>query len=279
MRLARSIAAGAALGVPAAVLIACSGSSNPGDSLVERADDAGTVTIGIRYDQPGLSKRTVDGRYVGFDVDVARFVAGELGVDADHITWHDTPAAERESAIVTGAVDFVVGTYSITAERKKEVDFARPYFETGQGLLVRLSTDDIKGPGSLNGKKLCSVEGSTSAKKVKERFAHSVELVEYPRYPDCVTALLARQVDAVTTDEVILAGYVSENPGLLKVVGKPFSVERYGIGLRKGDVEGGRALNDAITKMIASGEWRASLERNIGRSGYRIPEPPRITED
>ncbi|MGH3520624.1 MAG: glutamate ABC transporter substrate-binding protein [Haloechinothrix sp.] len=278
MRFARLLSILAACGLLATVATGCAGPGpNAEDSLVFRARHSGSVTVGIRFDQPGLSQRTVDGRYVGFDVDVARFVAAELGVDEDGITWRDIPAAQREPAITTGGVDFVVGTYSITDERKKKVDFAGPYFETGQALLVRLSTEDIEGPSSLNGRRLCSVTGSTSAHRVKERFAQAVELVEYPRYPDCVTALLARQVDAVTTDAVILAGYVAEHPELLKVVGEQFSTERYGIGLRKGDVDGRRALNDAIRKMIETGEWRASLEGNIGRSGDRIPTPPSLT--
>lgn len=266
-------------GVLCAVSIAmgCAGSA-PDGSLLSKAKEDGTLTIGIRFSQPGMSERTVDGRFEGFDVDVARYVATELGVDERGITWQDTVAADRESAIVSGKVDFIVGTYSITDKRKEEVAFAGPYFTTGQAVLVRLSDRTIKGPESLNGKKLCSVSGSTSAEQVKERFAQAVELVEYPRYPECVTALLAGLVDAVTTDEAILAGYVVQNPELLKVVGKQFSKERYGIGLRKGDPEGRRAINDALEKMIDSGEWRRSIERHIGSSGYRIPAPPEISE-
>lgn len=259
-------------------LLAGCESSAPEDSLVTKAEETGTLTIGIRFGQPGLSKRTVDGRFVGFDVDVARFVATELGVSEENITWRDVVAADRESAIMTGAVDYIVGTYSITDKRKKEVAFAGPYFDTGQSLLVRLSSDDIDGPESLNGKRLCSVTGSTSAQQVKDRFARAVELVEYPRYADCVTALLAGLVDAVTTDEAILAGYVTQNPELLKIVGEQFSEERYGVGLRKGDWEGQAAVNEAIKKMIETREWRRSLRRNLGESGYRIPEPPAVTE-
>lgn len=259
-------------------LLAGCGSSAPEDSLITKAEETGTLTIGIRFGQPGLSKRTVDGRFVGFDVDVARFVATELGVSEENIRWRDVVAADRESAIRTGAVDYIVGTYSITDKRKKEVAFAGPYFDTGQSLLVRLSSDDIEGPESLNGKRLCSVTGSTSAQQVKDRFARAVELVEYPRYADCVTALLAGLVDAVTTDEAILAGYVTQNPELLKIVGEQFSEERYGVGLRKGDREGQAAVNEAIKKMIETREWRRSLQHNLGESGYRIPKPPAVTE-
>ncbi|MCU1682169.1 MAG: transporter substrate-binding protein [Amycolatopsis sp.] len=268
----------ASLATVALLLVSCSSTASDSDALVVRAKNRGHLTIGIRFDQPGLSQRTIDGRFVGFDVDVAKYVANELGVDAAEITWHESTSASRETDITSGAVDIVVAAYSITDKRKQLVSFAGPYFVTGQDLLVRLTSTDITGPDSLNGKKLCSVTGSTSAQQVKDHFAQAVQLVEYPRYPDCVTALLAGQVDAVTTDAAILAGYVTQDPELLRIVGKPFSTERYGIGLRKGDTQGQAALGTAIKKMISSGAWKDSLTRNIGPSGYKLPPPPEVTE-
>jgi glutamate transport system substrate-binding protein len=254
---------------------ACGG---PGeDTLAGKAGD-GALTIGIRFDQPGLAQRRLDGKYVGFDVDVAKYVAGKLGVEESGITWREARSADRERLIADGEVDFVVATYSITDKRKEQVAFAGPYFQTGQGVLVRFTDDEITGPETLNGKKLCSVGNSTSAQKVKDEFAQGVELVEYGQYSDCVVALLAGNVDAVTTDEVILAGYVAENPELLKLVGEPFTTERYGVGLAKDDLEGRAAVNAAIEEMIGSGEWRAALERNIGQSELELPEPPQVTE-
>ncbi|MDQ7805743.1 glutamate ABC transporter substrate-binding protein [Amycolatopsis sp. A133] len=250
---------------------------SPTDSLVTRASATDHLTIGIRFDAPGLSEHTVDGRFVGFDVDVATFVASELGVSAKDITWRETTPASRETDLTSGAVDLVVATYSITDKRKQQVSFAGPYFTTGQDLLVRRTSADIAGPEALNGRRLCSVSGSTPAQQVKDKYAQAVQLVEYPRYSDCVTALLAGQIDAVTTDAVILAGYVARDPELLKIVGKPFSKENYGIGLRKDDTQGVAAVDDAIRKMISSGEWLRSLNANIGPSGPQLPPPPEVT--
>jgi len=258
------------------VLVAACGGTSDG-SLVGRAEE-GTLTIGVRYDQPGLAQRRLDGKYVGFDIDVARYIANELGVPENKITWKEARAADRETLITSGQVDFVVAAYSITDKRKEKVAFAGPYFQTGQGTLVRFTDNDIQGPEKLNGKKLCSVTGSTSAQKVKTEFAQGVELVEYGQYSDCVTGLLMGNVDAVTTDEAILAGFAAENPELLKLVGKAFTTERYGVGLAKDDAKGRAGVNAAIRKMIASGEWAKSLDRNIGSSGIDIPEPPQQTE-
>ncbi|MFI9007019.1 glutamate ABC transporter substrate-binding protein [Actinosynnema sp. NPDC053489] len=257
------------------LIAACGGASD--DTLAGKAED-GKLTIGIRFDQPGLGQRRLDGKYVGFDVDVAKYVAAQFGVRESGITWREARSADREKLIASGDVDFVVATYSITDKRKEQVSFAGPYFETGQGLLVRYTDDEVKGPETLNGKRLCSVSGSTSAQKVKDQFARDVRLVEYGQYSDCVVALLAGNVDAVTTDEVILAGYVAENPELLKLVGAPFTTERYGIGLAKDDAKGRAEVSAAIEKMVSSGEWRSALERNIGQADVRLPEPPKVTE-
>ncbi|MDT8915866.1 glutamate ABC transporter substrate-binding protein [Amycolatopsis sp. PS_44_ISF1] len=264
------------------LLVTCAacgpGQVTASDPLVKRADDGDHLTIGIRFDAPGLSQRTIDGRFTGFDVDVAEYVAGKLGVDPKHITWHETTPATRESDLTSGAADLIVGSYSITDKRKRLVSFAGPYFSTGQDLLVRLNSTDITVPETLNGRRLCSVTGSTPAQTVRDKFAQAVQLVEYPRYPDCVTALLANQVDAVTTDAAILAGYAAQDPELLRVVGRPFSTERYGIGLRKGDTESQHAIDDAIQDMIDDGEWSKSLQANLGPSNYPLPPPPEVTE-
>ncbi|WP_197320809.1 glutamate ABC transporter substrate-binding protein [Saccharomonospora sp. NB11] len=258
------------------LLTACATTDATSGSITARASDTGSLTIGVRFDQPGLSERLVDGDVVGFDADVARFVAAELGVAEDAITWRETVAAEREEALATGAVDLVVAAYSITDERSARVTFAGPYFETGQDLLIRRTSTDITGPESLTGRTVCASTGSTSARHVEDRFGDSVRLEEYPRVSECVTALLADQVDAVTTDAAILAGYVARNPELVRLVGEQWSTERYGIGLPKGDHAGRAAVNAAIRKMIDSGSWRASLERHLASSGVEVTRPPEV---
>jgi glutamate transport system substrate-binding protein len=276
MRLRGSRRVTAALAALALVLTAC-GQSGPAGSLTA-ATATGKLTIGIRFDQPGIGEKTLNGQYMGFDVDVARYVAKELGVDPRNITWKEAQPAERESLLTSDNVDMVVAAYTINDKREQIVDFAGPYFTVGQDLLVRMDDNSITGPASLNGKKLCSVSGSTSAQQVKDKFAQQTTLVEYGRYSDCVTALLARIVDAVTTDDVILAGYATQNPELLKVVGKPFTKDAYGIGLRKGDEGGRQKADDAIRKMVSTGAWKTSAQNNLAGSGYQIPQPPAITE-
>ncbi|GAA1347191.1 glutamate ABC transporter substrate-binding protein [Saccharothrix algeriensis] len=259
--------------VAALVLASCS--SGDDDMTVIGRAGANKLVIAVGYDQPGLGVRRLDGVHKGFDVDVARYVAKELGTE--NVTFIEATPSQREKLLTEGKADLVVSTYSITDKRKEVIDFVGPYFVAGQDLLVRLTDTQIAGPESLTaGVRLCSVDNTTSAQYVKDQFAQAVELVNFPNFSDCVTALLAEQVDAMTTDDVILAGYAAQNPELLRVVGKPFSKEEYGIGLRRGDAAGKAKVAAAVQKMMDSGEWRRSLEANVGQSGYAIPQPPEL---
>ena len=261
----------------ALVAAACGNAAGNGNTVIGKAS-GGHLTSAIAEDQPGSSLKGLNGDYTGFDIDVAEFVAKELGVDPSGIAWRSTVSADRETVLENGAADLVVETYSITDKRKQVISFAGPYFVAGQDLLTRLSDTSITGPESLNGKRLCSVAGTTSAQEVKDKFAAQTQLVEYAHFSECITALLFNIVDAVTTDDLILAGYAAQNPELLRVVGKPFTQERYGVGVKKGDTASVAKIDDAITKMVTTGAWQSSLQHNFGGTGYKIPSPPAITE-
>jgi glutamate transport system substrate-binding protein len=236
----------------------------------------GRIAIGIKFDQPGLSVKNPDGSVSGFDVDVASYVAEQLGYERRDIEWLEAPSSQRETMIQNGQVDYIVATYSITDSRQQKVSFAGPYIQTGQSLLVRADNSDIVGPESLqNHKKLCSVTGSAPAQRIKDDYPR-VQLQQYDTYTACVEALKNGAVDAVTTDAVILAGYAAQSPGTMKIVGQPFSTERYGIGLEKENAELRSKINDALQKMEDSGAWQAAFEKNLGASGYPMPAPPKI---
>ena len=253
------IAAGLAAATAATLLAGCSSSG----------DDK--VTIGIKFDQPGLGLRS-GSEYSGFDVTVARYVAKELGYEDDQVEFKETPSAQRENMLQSGQVDMIFATYSITDARKEKVAFAGPYFIAGQDLLVAQDDTEITGPDTLDGKKLCSVQGSTSAQKVKDDYSTGVQLQEFDTYSKCIEQLVAGTIDAVTTDDVILAGFAAQdaNAGKLRVVGNPFSEEQYGVGLPK-DNTTCEKVNAAITKMIEDGAWLKALEENTAE-GY-TPSP------
>ena len=254
-----AIAAAAAL---ALTLTACGGGAGGTTNLQ-------ALKIGIKIDQPGLGLKEGD-KYSGFDVDVATYIAGKLGTTADKITWIPAPSAQRETLIESGQVDLIVATYSITDARKEKVSFAGPYFVAGQSLLVRSDDSSITGVDSLAGKKLCSVTGSTSAQKIKDKVP-GVNLQEFGTYSECVTALTAKTIDALTTDDTILAGFAAQPAyvGKLKLVGGTFSTENYGVGLKKGNTDLCTKVNDAIKAMISDGSWQKAVDANLGPAGFK----------
>ena len=260
-------AAAAVAAVAALTLSACGGGDSAEGESGGGETAAESLRIGIKFDQPGLGYDE-GGSYSGFDVDVAKYVAGELGVSEDNIEFVEAPSANRENLLQNNQVDMIFATYSITDTRKETVDFAGPYFVAGQDLLVPTDSD-ITGPEDLEGKNLCSVTGSTSAQKIKDQYP-GVQLVEQPGYAECVTAMGGGQIDAVTTDDIILAGLAAQeaNAGKFKVVGNTFSEENYGVGLPKGSTERCEEVNAAITKMIEDGAWEEAITSNTEGADY-----------
>ena len=239
-----------------------------------------SLRIGIKFDQPGLGLRE-GSEYTGFDVEVAKYVAGQLGVDEANIQWVEAPSAQRETLLETDQVDLIFATYSITDARKERVSFAGPYFIAGQGLLVRADDDSITGKDTLDGKVLCSVTGSTPAQKIADEYP-AVQLQEYGTYSECLPVLLSGQIDAITTDDTILAGFASQEQyaGRLKLAGEPFSTERYGVGVQKGN-ELCQQVNTAIEAMIEDGSWEQAVQDTLGAADFTPGpgNPPTVDED
>jgi glutamate transport system substrate-binding protein len=294
MRSTRRIAAFAALGL---TLAACSSeagnqaaeesssaptaaedvSFDPGTTMAE-LNEAGAITIGTKFDQPGFGLlNPQSGDPEGFDVEIAKIVAAELGIPEDGITWTETVSANREPFIQNGQVDMVVATYTINDARKQVVDFAGPYYIAGQDIMVASGNPEgIEGPDDLAGKTVCSVEGSTPAQNIRDNYPEA-QLVTYDVYSKCADDLANGNVQAVTTDNVILTGLVAGNPDGFELVGNPFTEEPYGIGLQKGDTEFRNFINDVLEQSFEDGRWADAWDRTAGQiTGEEAPEPPTV---
>ncbi len=285
MRMKRTMASLA--GAVMALSMAACGSDDSGPDIeVEAADDLtgaaaelaeqGTVKIGVKFDQPGIGNREPGSdEPVGFDIEMGKIIAGKLGIAADKIEWVETVSDNREPFLQNGTVDFVIASYSITDDRREVVGQAGPYYVTGQQLLVRADdAETITGPDDLANVKVCSVEGSTSLQRVEEEYGASP--VPFSTYSECVTQLENETVDAVTTDGSILLGYAAQNPDELKVVGEPFSEERYGIGYAK-DAEGMcEFLNETLEASYEDGTWADAFASTLGESGVETPDTPEL---
>ncbi|WP_116453026.1 glutamate ABC transporter substrate-binding protein [Blastococcus litoris] len=295
MRITRYAASLAAAGL---LLTACGG-SDAGNQAEESADntaavetdvefeagttmaelnEAGTITIGTKFDQPGfglLNPNTQEPE--GFDVEIAKMVAAKLGIAAEDIEWVETVSANREPFLQNGQVDMVVATYTINDARKQLIDFAGPYYEAGQDIMVAEGNpENIEGPEDLAGKNVCSVEGSTPAQNIRDNYPEAT-LTLFDVYSKCADALANGQVDAVTTDNVILTGLVAGSDGAFELVGNPFTTEPYGIGVPLGDTEFRNFINDVLEESFEDGSWAEAWDRTAGDiSGTEAPEPPQV---
>ncbi|KRC58298.1 ABC transporter substrate-binding protein [Agromyces sp. Root81] len=235
--------------------------------------EAGEVTIGTKFDQPlfGLLDPNTNSP-VGFDVEIAKIIASELGIDEENIEWVETVSANREPFIQNGEVDFVVATYTINDKRKEVVSFAGPYYMAGQSILVLADNDDIKSEEDLVGQPVCSVTGSTPAAKLTE-----IGAVPFltDTYSNCLEPLRSGQVVAVSTDNVILAGLAAQNEGEFKVVGEPFTEEPYGIGLALEDTEFRDWINDVLEEAYEDGRYEEAWNSTAG-AVLPYVEPPAV---
>jgi glutamate transport system substrate-binding protein len=250
----------------------------PEGSTALAIQQKGKLVVGTKFDQPGFGNKTMADEPQGFDVEVAKILAKDIfGDDIDgKVEFQEAQSRVREEYIEQGKVDFIVATYSITDKRKERVGFAGPYLVAGQALLVKKSDNSITSPDSLAGKKVCSVRGSTPLETIKRLAPEANTDLVFDAYADCVEALKDGRIDAVTTDDQILLGYASEND-TLKVVGKPFSQELYGIGVKKDDKGFRDWVNDQLEKAFNDGSWAKAYADTIGsKTGATVPPAPTI---
>jgi glutamate transport system substrate-binding protein len=233
--------------------------------------DAGSVKIGVKYDQPGIGfKGATDDEPVGFDPSMGKILAASLGIAPEDITWVETISDNREPFLESGEVDLVLASYSITDERRQVVGQAGPYYVTGQQLLVPADSD-ISSLADVQGVEVCSVTGSTSLENIE---AEGATPRGFDTYSECVDQVLNGTVEAMTTDGAILLGYAAEHPDDLKVVVDPFSEERYGVGYSLESPEMCQWIVDTIQAAEDDGTWAEAYEATLGQGGGETPEPP-----
>ncbi|MGA5131315.1 glutamate ABC transporter substrate-binding protein [Streptomyces olivoreticuli] len=248
----------------------------PDSATWRAAKSRGHLVVGAKEDQPYLGEKDpATGVYSGYDIEIAKMMSASLGFDPKTIRFRTIASANRETALQNGQIDYYVGTYTINDLRKRQVGFAGPYYIAGQSLLVRKDEKGIEGPQDLAGKKVCSAAGSTPLQRIQRDYPKAIA-VAYDTYSICVDNLLSLQVDAVTTDDTILMGFAAKAPDELRIAGKPFSKEPYGIGVPRGDNALRFALDDAIEAHERNGDWKKAYDATLGLSGVPAPKPPAV---
>jgi putative glutamine transport system substrate-binding protein len=234
----------------------------PEGTALRAIQDRGKLIAGVKYDQPGFGfLNPTTNKVEGFDVEIAREVAKRIFGNPEAIEFKEAISKNRIPYLNDGTVDIVVATMTANEERAQQIDFSDTYYVAGQSLLVK-SDSDIQGIDSLKGKTVATVKGSTSEKNIRAKAPEAtVEL--YDTYADAVQALQSGRADAVTTDDIILYGFQSQNPDQLKVVGGQFTKEPYAIGVKKGNQELLEAVNATIREIKQSGRWAAMYTQFI----------------
>ena len=234
------------------------------DNSVDAIKKRGTIKIGVKYDAPpfgSLSPQT--NSVTGFDVDIARAIAKRVLGSADKVELVQVKSDNRIPLVQNGDIDAFVATATITPARLKTIDFSNVYYRAGQSLLVKKDSP-IKSYKDLDGKGVCSVQGSTPEQTIR-RLVPKANVVVFETYPECVTALRGGRVDAVTTDNVILGGFEAQDPTKLALVGGLFTFEPYGIGIRKGNESLVKAINETLADLKKTGEYQKIHEKWLGR--------------
>ncbi len=271
-------AAPAATAAPApAATAAPAAAPAAGGATLAELKKKGKVIIGVKFDVPLIGlKNPVTGGLSGLDVEMGKIIAKAIyGTDKGTVEFVEAISANRLPFVKDNKVDVMLSTFSITDARKKEIGMAGPYYIAGQDLLVyKVELNNIKSISDMAGRKVCAQTGSTSINNIKVG-APTAIVLDLPTTANCVEALKDGRVDAVSTDDLLLAGFAEKNPQLA-LVGKQFSVERYGVGVKFGDDAFRSYLNDVIEASYKDGSWKKAVEATVGSGGVKTPEPPKV---
>ncbi|MFG1931004.1 glutamate ABC transporter substrate-binding protein [Mycobacterium sp. NPDC048908] len=243
----------------------------PAGSTMAMIADRGRLIVGVDQNTYLFGFRNPNtGELEGFDIDIAREIARAIFGDPDRIQLRVVDASQRESMLQSGKVDLVVRTYSITCARKEHVEFSTVYFNANQKVLA------VKGSGidsfqALSGKRVCAVAGTTSLARLFE-LTPPPHVVSTVTWTDCLLMLQQGQVDAISTDDVVLKGLAHQDPNL-EVVGDSVAVEPYGIGVNLHNTDLVRFVNGVLDKIRNDGTWERLYQARLNELGPS-PGPP-----
>lgn len=245
----------------------------PAGSYLRTIQDRGRLIVGVSQDTLLFGfLNPFSGQIEGFDVDVAHQIAQAIFGDPNRIEYRAITSAERIPKIQDGSVDLVARTFTINCDRRAQVDFSTVYFDAGQRVLVR-SDSTATGIQDLGGKKVCATAGSTSIDHINQAASKPIGVTK-PDFTDCLVAFQSGEVDAISTDDAILAGLAAQDP-YAKIVGARFSAEPYGLAVSLNHPELTRFVNGVLDQMRANGTWTQLYNRwLVPRLEPTAPPPP-----
>ena len=244
----------------------------PANSTLGKIQEAGEITIGVKYDVPPFGfENPQSGEIEGFDVDIGRYIAEELGVEpkfVEAISDNRIPFLER------GTVDLILSTMTINQERDMEIDFSEPYY-IAEGRILVPKGSDIKGVDDLAGKRVCTALGSTYEETIREE-APDADLKLVDTYSECLELLQNKAIDAISTDDVILTGMIIQDD-TLEMVGPKLTTEPYGVGIKDGDKQMKTFVDGVLANVEEDGRWEDTYQEWVGQYLNKEQAPPEMT--
>jgi ABC-type amino acid transport substrate-binding protein len=249
------------------------GASPAGGPTIDQVKAAGKLVCGVKFDVIAFGFRNpTSGEVEGFDADLCREIATALGVEPEFV---EAVSANRIPFLQEDRVDVIISTMTRNEERLGQIDFSKIYYLAGQKILVKSdstyqSVEDLVAAGVT----VCSGQGSTSEKNLRDKGIPEDKLLLTATYSEAAQALLDGRCDAVSTDDSILFGLAQQNEGL-EVRGEAFTEEPLGIGIKKGKDDLVQFINGVLDDMAASGRWKELYDTHIKPyTGEDAPEPP-----
>jgi glutamate transport system substrate-binding protein len=244
----------------------------PAGSTMAKLQDRGEITIGVKYDVPPFGfKNPQSGEIEGFDVDMGKIIADELGVEPKFV---EAISDNRIPFLQQGEVDLILSTMTINQERDMEIEFSEPYY-IARGRILVPGDSDIKGIEDLAGKRVCTALGSTYEETLREE-APDADLRLVDTYSECLELLQNGAIDAISTDDVILTGMIIQDD-TLKMVGDELTTEPYGAGIKEGDKEFQKFVSDTLEAAQADGRWEETYQKWVGQYVEQQAQPPEMT--
>ena len=242
-------------------------------TTMKKLQDAGEITVGVKFDVPPFGFKDTSGEVQGFDIDLAKAIADELGVTPKYI---EALSDNRIAFLKDGTADLILSTMTITAERDEEIDFSEPYFIAKGRILVKKDNTDIKGIDDLAGKNVCTALGSTYEETLKKQ-APKAKLRLVDAYSECLELIQNGGVDAVSTDDVILTGMIRQDDELMLVDDKELTTEPYGAGIKEGDTAFKAFVDSVIATYKEDGSWATAYQKWVGQYTGEKQDPPTMT--
>ncbi len=226
---------------------------------VQAIIDRGVLRVGVKQDVPNFGYKNPDtGEFEGMEIDIARKIADELGVD---IEFTPVTAQTRGPLLDNGQVDMVIATFTITEERKLLYNFTTPYYTDAVGFLINKDSG-IKTFTDLDGKTIGVAQGSitrTLISELADKYGITVSFAELGSYPELSVSLRAHRTDAFSVDQSILSGYISSKSELMDF---SFSASDYGIVTKLSNKDLNDYLNSLVEKWTADGSLQSIYDAN-----------------